>query len=823
MNMLTKIVLDPTKKHITSVSKSTLLLLSMLLLWGSATQAQTTYYWRGTATGQNNNNLWNEGTNWNTQPNGSGTARTPASNDILIFDGNAATSFPAILIVDFGNGQSAPFSQTIGQLRVVNNANVSLAGPVNGNDGSIISVTGGTASVQGQDLFVEGGSSISFVASGQTANRFLHIKIGTGKKGLIRGNIAFNATNQSRLLALDANGLVFTGSGSTTSANSLAGNPFGTTGANTVTTSNGTPLPNYSDVILQEGSVVYTNEANFRQRDGISPFGTGTAPVSIFEPGTKYFYESGTFSNVGQRYGFLSFDGSTNTTTVNGTRQMVVVNDLTVINGTINLNLTGTGIGTSAAVSLGGNLNANGGTLNFSPASTSTVAFNSPIFPVTTAIKRTISGIGGLSFNSSTIFEINNAEGLTLERPIVVGGGLRLTLGIISYSTNAIAPLSLPSTANIFDGRSSKGTDVGSFVNGPVARTTTGPVTNLSFPVGKVATNGAGNYRPMFLTTTNQNNAITYKGEQMETLPNQTFAANSNLTRVSFRRYFNLAPNVVPTSATGTTFSATVTLTFDFDDFVNYPQDNTFVIAKNDAVGNPWTNAGRSTAVGTANNGLPVAGTLTSAAFPVGPVTNFAPFSAPGSGSNFSLASTSTANGFPGVNPLPVALTRFAARAQASGIALDWATASEKNNERFEVERSADGTSFKAVGTVKGQGNSTSAHEYAFLDAKPLIGQSYYRLRQVDFDGATAFSPVATVNVERGNELAYPSPSNGTITLAASLGALEYRIINNLGQTVLRGHAAGNEHLNLTALPKGVYLLEIIDNTGRTTQRLLRE
>ena len=175
------------------------------------------------------------------------------------------------------------------------------------------------------------------------------------------------------------------------------------------------------------------------------------------------------------------------------------------------------------------------------------------------------------------------------------------------------------------------------------------------------------------------------------------------------------------------------------------------------------------------------------------------------------------------MTPLPVELTRFAATAQANGIGLGWATAQEKNNDRFEVQRSATGEAFETVGTVKGQGNSSSAHAYAFADTHPLAGLAYYRLRQVDHYGSSAFSAVAAVRWDRDRGLAYPNPSNGSVTLPAGLGAVAYRVFNALGQTVLQGQAAGSERLDLTPLPLGQYLLELTGQTGRSTQRLLRQ
>ena len=528
--------------------------------------------------------------------------------------------------------------------------------------------------------------------------------------------------------------------------------------------------------------------------------------MTVFKSTSRYLYNGGTFATVGQTYGNLEFAGGTAVSpTVNGTRQMVVLNDLTMTSGTANLNLTGTGTGTTAPVSIGGNLNANGGTLSFSPASGSTVAFNSPISPATAAVAQTINGIGALNFNSST-FEINNEAGLTLNRLITVNGGLRFTLGLLN--TTATNLLSLPSTivaANITGGKDSdtKGFG-GSFVNGPVAYTTVPSTSStLFFPVGKVgrsttaAPTGMQNYRPMTLVTTNQTSTTTYTGEQIETTAGGQTGVDATLDHVSSVRYFKITPSV--NLPTGSPFGATVTLTFGTDDYVTNPGLPSFVVAKRNLPAF-WTDISRS-----AN----LTSTLTSA--------NFSSFS------DFSLASKVKSEGFPGTNPLPVGLTRFAATAQANGIGLGWATAQEKNNDRFEVQRSATGAAFETVGTVRGQGSSSSAHDYAFADTHPLAGLAYYRLRQVDFDGSSAFSTVAAVRWDRDRGLAYPNPSNGSVTLPAGLGAVAYRVFNALGQTVLQGQAAGSERLDLTPLPLGQYLLELTGQTGRSTQRLLRQ
>ena len=174
--------------------------------------------------------------------------------------------------------------------------------------------------------------------------------------------------------------------------------------------------------------------------------------------------------------------------------------------------------------------------------------------------------------------------------------------------------------------------------------------------------------------------------------------------------------------------------------------------------------------------------------------------------------------------PLPVELTHFEATTKGKNVSLTWATASERNNDRFEVQRSATGEAFQPVGTVKGQGNSTSPHAYAFLDAQPLAGVSYYRLRQVDLDGTESFSPVRAVRAAGAlAALVFPNPSAGSVTLPAGVGPVRYRVLNTTGQRVLSGQAQGNDRLDLTTLAPGTFFLELSGESGRSTQRLVRQ
>lgn len=94
--------------------------------------------------------------------------------------------------------------------------------------------------------------------------------------------------------------------------------------------------------------------------------------------------------------------------------------------------------------------------------------------------------------------------------------------------------------------------------------------------------------------------------------------------------------------------------------------------------------------------------------------------------------------------PLPVELIGFHGKKVGLYNELEWVTASEKNAQYFNVERSLDGKTFAKVGQVQAAGNSNTLKNYSFKDQAE--GIVYYRLKQVDFDGALEYSKVIALN-----------------------------------------------------------------------------
>lgn len=198
------------------------------------------------------------------------------------------------------------------------------------------------------------------------------------------------------------------------------------------------------------------------------------------------------------------------------------------------------------------------------------------------------------------------------------------------------------------------------------------------------------------------------------------------------------------------------------------------------------------------------------------------------SGFNSQTGSVGASNTtFCSLRPLPVELVSFTAEVVKGQVQLRWATASERNSAVFVVERSAQGESYAAVRELSAQGNSTTATVYAVDDAQPLPGTSYYRLRQVDRDGAVAFSPVVKVSIAAGMQpvLAYPNPATDRLTLDLTAALAEpcaVRVLTLAGQVVRTETVVGGrvQEMPLAGLPAGLYMLQVRTSQGSTVQRI---
>ncbi|MBK8568189.1 MAG: T9SS type A sorting domain-containing protein [Saprospiraceae bacterium] len=159
---------------------------------------------------------------------------------------------------------------------------------------------------------------------------------------------------------------------------------------------------------------------------------------------------------------------------------------------------------------------------------------------------------------------------------------------------------------------------------------------------------------------------------------------------------------------------------------------------------------------------------------------------------------------------LPVELVDFQAFAEGETARLKWQTASETNNMGFHVQRRSAATpDWKDLAFVPGSGTSTAPEHYDFFDKNPVSGMSYYRLRQVDFDGQESYSGVVAVRLE-GDQTSlqfYPNPATATLEVKGkdlTKGAI-VRVMDATGKHWLEQPLQQGNTLDVSALPPGIY------------------
>ena len=142
-------------------------------------------------------------------------------------------------------------------------------------------------------------------------------------------------------------------------------------------------------------------------------------------------------------------------------------------------------------------------------------------------------------------------------------------------------------------------------------------------------------------------------------------------------------------------------------------------------------------------------------------------------------------------NVLPVELTSFTAQAQDQTVILNWVTATELNNNGFEIQRKVLESDFATVGFVKGEGTTTNQKEYSFVDRNLADGKYFYRLKQLDFNGVYEYSNTIEVDVRSLDnftlEQNYPNPFNPTTTIGYVLqekSSTKLILMNAIGEEI---------------------------------------
>jgi len=170
--------------------------------------------------------------------------------------------------------------------------------------------------------------------------------------------------------------------------------------------------------------------------------------------------------------------------------------------------------------------------------------------------------------------------------------------------------------------------------------------------------------------------------------------------------------------------------------------------------------------------------------------------------------------------PLPVEITSFTGRPLDQFNELSWVTSSEINNDRFEIERSVNGMDFIKIGEVKGRGTTSSVTNYVFIDKEVEDRNYYYRLRQIDYDGASEYLGVILVKREKKSsgtvDLIFPNPFSSKLYVLFK-SALNEPV--NVELFDLNGKIVYSEKI----LPEGIQLtLDLEDKNIRSGTYLLK-
>ncbi|MBL7762660.1 MAG: T9SS type A sorting domain-containing protein [Chitinophagaceae bacterium] len=168
---------------------------------------------------------------------------------------------------------------------------------------------------------------------------------------------------------------------------------------------------------------------------------------------------------------------------------------------------------------------------------------------------------------------------------------------------------------------------------------------------------------------------------------------------------------------------------------------------------------------------------------------------------------------------LPVRLDFFNAKQSGEQVKIDWATQSESNSDRFEVERSTNGKDFKVIATIRAAGNSTLTQNYSAIDNNPENGNNYYRLRQVDLDGKFTYSMIKTLKWSTLELVKlYPNPVRNMVNVRFTPERNETTAItlfDGSGKTLQRRNiaaVAGSNMVtawNVEGLAPGIYFFRI--------------
>ena len=386
--------------------------------------------------------------------------------------------------------------------------------------------------------------------------------------------------------------------------------------------------------------------------------------------------------------------------------------------------------------------------------------------------------IGGASPTYFGNLEINNtsAVGITINTNTYLESELTLTDGVVTTTTaNQII---------MQDGSSYSGGSDASHISGPMTKIGS---SDFTFPIGKdnfIAQIGISSLP----------SSQSFTAQYFRTTPtNYTTYNGVNINDVSSKEYWDIHP------ASG---SPTINLVLYWNNGTFSGINNPTNLVGAHYTADSWEEIPFISSTGSASNG-----SLT-----FGPVSSY---------SNYTFGSIDNVE-----DPLPIELLYFNVTKLNNSVDIVWTTATEINNDFFNIERSINNIDWKSIGTIDGAGNSNTIIDYSFIDNYPTKGVSYYRLKQTDFDGLVSYSETRIMKFGPNNIdiNIFPNPCINSITVEGIDNTKTYYSLkNSLGQNIVNNLRLKNYSISFNELDAGIYYLTIFNNSINKTIKVIKQ
>ncbi|HIN39663.1 MAG TPA: T9SS type A sorting domain-containing protein, partial [Flavobacteriales bacterium] len=491
----------------------------------------------------------------------------------------------------------------------------------------------------------------------------------------------------------------------------------------------------------------------------------------------------------GHDIGNITMNNSSYTATF--TSGGVILGDMTVTAGVLD-------IGTSTATFTG----------NFTIPSGPGLDVDNATISIGGSSQQTITSNGGTIGN--LVVDNSSSTGVVMADDMIISGSLTLTDGTINTNSNTLTMTS-ETASDLTVG------DNTSFIianaAGPFRRHIGSNTSTYAFPVGQ------GSATTDYYRTDLVNNGLSGGGfEYLEVYVKTNAETGNNVdSRITateggtpiidmWDKEWMIIPGPSANEPTNGTFGLRL-----YIENISGLEDNKFTVFKRADNSTDYADFGNGSSSSTSIPSGGSAGRTVSSGY--AEKTGFTPPMAGGSGGS-------------GNDPLPIELLDFKADLNEEGtVDITWATASEMNNEFFTIERSTDGADFETIIEREGAGTSNQLIEYAAVDRNPLMGTSYYRLKQTDYDGKFEYSELRVVKMLRTlNFSVRPNPatdrleitfgdiSGGSVFVMTREYKASIKIYNTAGKLVYKKKFDGNFYkfnIDVSSFDEGMYLVNL--------------